>query len=45
MLNNGARFNGVGIGNFSFWGLLGNEISTLQGVTGNHLILQYNMII
>jgi hypothetical protein len=41
MLSNGARFNQIGIGAYSSWGLAANEISTFEVSTGNSLILQY----
>jgi hypothetical protein len=41
LLSFGARFDTVGIGSYSSWGLLANEISTFFGTTGSNLILQY----
>lgn len=37
----GARIGDVGVGAYSFWGALSNEITTLFTGTGNNLILQY----
>ena len=41
LLSYGARFSSIGIGAYSSWSLLGNEISTLEVSTGTPLIMQY----
>jgi hypothetical protein len=37
----GARIGNVGVGSYSFWSSLVNEITTLFSGTSDHLILQY----